>query len=222
MTSMARLHRLLRHDAVAKAMQHQVGHVHARRRLARGVHQVDQPVAHVEPRLAQDLRIVAQLLERLGIVGRLVVDRGRTGGEPRDGVGEEPQAGGHHRTEGVARAQRRCEQDQPVDISTLVLGHQRDGAAHALAGEVERHAGILGAQQRDHRLGIADQGLGAGPAATRRAAAEAALVVGIGRDAVLGPDLRRLVPRLAIVAEAVQAQDHRLGLAGGGGPDGDR
>ena len=83
-------HRLLRDDAVAQAMQHQVGHVHARRRLARGVHQVDQPVAHVEPRLAHDLRIVAQLLERLGVVGRLVVDRCRTGGKPRDGVGEEP------------------------------------------------------------------------------------------------------------------------------------
>ena len=110
----------------------------------------------------------------------------------------------------------------PSISRTLVLRDQRDRAAHALAGQVERHAGILGAQQRDHRLGVVDQGLGAGPAAARRAAAEAALVVGIGGDAVLGPDLRRLVPRLAIVAEAVQAQDHRLGLAVGGRPDGDR
>ena len=72
---------------------------------------------------------------------------------------------------------------------------------------------MSGMQQGGDGLGVLDQRVGAGPAAARRALAEAALVVGIGDDAGLGPDFGRLLEGIAVVAEAVQAQDNGLGPA---------
>src|SRR5262249_12993236 len=54
------------------------------------------------------------------------------------------------------------------------------------------------------------------------ALAEAALVVRVGGEAGLGPGLRRLLEGVAVVAEAVQAQDDRLWFAVLGRPLGER
>ena len=180
------------------------------------------PYAMSSADLAQHLRIVAQLLDRLGVVGRLVVDRGRPGRQPRHRMGEEPQARGGHGPERVARAQGGGKQDQSLDVGALVGGDQRHRAAHAFARQVDGHVGIPGVQQPGHGQGVTGQGVGPRPAPARRARAEAALVVGVGRDAVPGPDPGRLLPRIAIVAEAVQAQDDRPRRPVGGRPDGDR
>jgi hypothetical protein len=122
------------------------------------------------------------------------------------------------RPETGARAHRRRQQDQAVGLDAAIGRNHGDGAAHALAREIERHVGVFLSQQLDHRPGVIDQGVGARPAAARRTAAEAALVVGVGGNAVLGPDRRRVLEGVAIVAPAVQAQDHRPGRAGFGDP----
>src|SRR5208282_5674516 len=43
-----------------------------------------------------------------------------------------------------------------------------------------------------------------------RCRAKAALVVGVGSDALLGPDLTWALEAVAVIVEAVQAEDHRL------------
>ena len=86
----------------------------------------------------------------------------------------------------------------------------RDRAAHAFAEQVDRPAGIGAAQHADRGDRVDRQTPLAGPGAAAGRAAEAALVVGIGGDAVRRPGFCRHVEGVAVVVEAVQRQDHRL------------
>src|SRR6202011_2815840 len=92
-------------------------------------------------------------------------------------------------------------------------GEDRNGAAHALAEQVYRPARINRAQQagRGHRIG--GERRAAGPALAQRRAAKAALVVGIGGDAMPGPEGGRYREAIAVIVEAMQGEDDRLDAA---------
>ncbi len=94
----------------------------------------------------------------------------------------------------------------------------RHRPAHALAEEIERQPGIKPTQQLDRGRGIGGQRRASRPQSAFGRRAKTALVVGIGGDAVTGPDLARPIKGMAVVVDAVKRQDHRLGFALGKPP----
>src|SRR5260370_5477013 len=89
----------------------------------------------------------------------------------------------------------------------------RDRAAHALPENVERTAGIglsqdlAGGDRIERELPFAR------PQSTPGRPAEAALIVCVGGDTALGPQRGWGFEGVAVIAKAVQRQDHRLWLA---------
>ncbi len=113
---------------------------------------------------------------------------------------------------------RRRRQDDPVDLGdrgAALAGHRDDGdsPAHALAEQVERHARITPAQDLASGRGVGGERRAPRPQPALGGGAKAALVVGVGSDAVRGPGLARRGKCAAVVVEAVQRQDHRLDRA---------
>ena len=74
--------------------------------------------------------------------------------------------------------------------------------------------GYFAADQGGDGAQVLDHQVVAGPDAALRRAAEAALVVGVGGDPLLGPPGRGQVEGVGVVVHAVDADDHRPGLAG--------
>ena len=133
--------------------------------------------------------------------------------QPHPGPQRQPGQEVHRR----AAPHRRRGQDDAVDIGNrcaALAGHRHDRhrTAHAVAEQIERHSRVEAAQDLRRRRGVGGERRPTRPKPSLGRGAKAALVVGVGGDAVLGPGLARPLEGVAVVVEAVQREDHRLDL----------
>ncbi len=205
-------HRPARHDRVLLAIEDEGARAEGRRRGQRLAHQIDEPVQRVRSRVLDHQRVVAQGAQHRQIVRGEDAHRNEVGrpAHLREEIGE-PQAGALEHVHRRAAPHRRRRQDHPVRRALAVAGANRrengDGAAHALAQEIDRHAGIAVAQQPRRRHRVIHHLVGAGPVATLRRSAEAALIVGEDRDAARGGGGAGVGEGVRVVVEAVERQD---------------
>ena len=114
-----------------------------------------------------------------------------------------------------ARPDRGRGQDRAIQMRRMGIGQRRQQhrAAHALPHRIDRQAGEFFAQRGGEVREIASHHIAARPFAGMRRGAEAALVIGIGGDALPRPVFRGHGEGFGIIAHAVQADDQgaRLG-----------
>ena len=78
-------------------------------------------------------------------------------------------------------------EDEGVGVHALGGGDERDAAAHRVADDGERHAGVAAADLAGGGLGVGDERVDAGPLLAAGVGAEAALLEGVDGDAARGP-----------------------------------
>ena len=153
--------------------------------------------------------------QHLDIVRRLDAEAAAGQGQPRHQPRADPQRCPRRQAHRRTAPYRRRRQDQPVDIGNrgaAFAGQRDDGnsSAHAFAKKVERRARIAPAQHLSRGGGVGGKCRASRPHAPLRGRAKAALIVGVGGDAVLCPDLAGGGKGVAVVVEPVERQDHRL------------
>ena len=203
-----------RHDLVLCAIRHQHWCIEERSGRERRIHQVDEAIDRVDPGLVDHQRIMRQGPQHRDVVRWLDLEPAAGEGEPRHQPDAGPQCKGRQEAHRRASPDRGCGQNDPIDIrkrGAALAGHRdhRHRPSHALAEKIDRHSWVKTAQDLGGGRGVGREGGAARPEPALGCRAKAALIVSIGGDPFLGPDLARSIERVAVVVEAVQSEDHR-------------
>ncbi len=183
----------------------------------RPVHQPDQSVDGFHPRALDHPPVAAERAQHVDVVRRLDVEALGGQAKGRDGMGRRPQRRPLVPGHGGAAPDGGGGQDHAVGLGPGFRrprpGDQGDGAAHAVAQDIDRNARMAAPHQGREIREVADIGLGPRPQADADAVAEAPLVIGIGRDPAVREPGTRGLEEVGIVVEPVKRDDDRLGRA---------
>src|SRR6266849_4217308 len=121
-------------------------------------------------------------------------------------MSEERNACAQYRSERVARTYRCGDQNNTIYIQVVVRGDKNQRPAHAFPCQVKRDARIPAPKKARHSLDVINKRLGTRPTAPRWTGPETTLIVCESSNALARPNFSRLLPGIAIVPKAMNAE----------------